>query len=229
VKHGVWFPRTRYTTDPGRLVRLLAAEVAARGGRFVRERVTGIDVGPEGPRALRTPAGAHPVEALVVAAGAWSRPLAAALGSRVPLDTERGYVVVLPRSGVTLGRALISGDYHFALTPMDAGLRLAGTDELAGLKAPPNPARAEKLVKSARRLFPQLGSEGSTWWMSYRPSFPDSLPVIARSPRYPSAFLAFGHGHLGLSLAAVTGRLIAELASGERPSVDLAPYRPDRF
>lgn len=229
VKHGVWFPQTRFTTDPGRLVRLLAAEVVARGGRFVRERVTGIDVGPGGPRALRTPAGAHPVATLVIAAGAWSRPLAAALGSRVPLDTERGYVVVLPRPGVALGRALISGDYHFGLTPMDAGLRLAGTDELAGLKAPPNPSRAEKLVASARRLFPQLGTEGSTWWMSFRPSFPDSLPVIARSPRHRAVFFAFGHGHLGLSLAAVTGRLIAELASGQPPSVDLTPYRADRF
>jgi D-amino-acid dehydrogenase len=229
VKRAVFFPQTRFTTDPGRLVRLLAAEVAARGGRFVRERVTGFDVGPGGPRALRTPAGAHPVESVVVAAGAWSRPLAAALGSRVPLDTERGYVVVLPHSGVRLGRALISGDYHFALTPMDEGLRLAGTDELAGLTAPPNPARAEKLVASARRLFPHLGTEGSRWWMSFRPSLPDSLPVIGPSPRHASVFFAFGHGHLGLSLAAVTGRLVAELASGQAPAVDLAAYRVDRF
>jgi D-amino-acid dehydrogenase len=97
------------------------------------------------------------------------------------------------------------------------------------MKAPPNFARARALVAAARTLFPDLSTEGSTEWMSFRPSMPDSLPIIAAVPGVRNGYLAFGHGHLGLTLAAITGLLVAEMADGQRPSVDLTPYRADRF
>jgi D-amino-acid dehydrogenase len=104
-----------------------------------------------------------------------------------------------------------------------------GTVELGGLRAGPEEERAQRLSATVRRIFPDVVTTGSTWWMSFRPSMPDSLPVIDRAPGCDNGFLAFGHGHKGLAQAAVTGRLIRELADGESPSLDLSPYRSDRF
>ncbi len=227
--YAVYYPKTRHTIDPGGLVRALAADFVRRGGQVVRAAVTDVELGPKGPRALLTTAGKREVDLVVLAAGAWSRRLAARLGSRVPLDTERGYVVVLPKPGVMPRIPMISGDYDFAITPMAAGLRLSGTVELAGLQAPPNDARARKLIEGARRLFPEVNTEGAVHWMSFRPSMPDSLPVISRSPRYPTVFFAFGHGHGGMTHGPFTGKLIAELVSGRPTSIDLTPFSVERF
>ena len=112
---------------------------------------------------------------------------------------------------------------------MDGGIRLAGTDEFAGLHAPPNYARADALYTSAKRMFPDLNAEGATRWMGRRPSIPDSLPVVSRSPKHQSVYFAFGHGHLGLTGAAVTGKLIAEMVTGRPHNIGMTPYRVDRF
>ena len=229
IRHGVFYPKTMFCTDPGGLVRAMAQDFVRRGGEVIREEVTDIEIGPRGPRALRGGGARRELDVLVIAAGAWSRPLAARVGARIPLDTERGYVVVLPRPGVVPRIPVLSGDYNFAVTPMDAGLRLAGTVELAGLQAPPNYARAEKLVRAARRLLAEVNSEGAVYSMGFRPSTPDSLPVVGPSPRYPSTFLAFGHGHLGLTLGPVTGRIIADMIGDRPPPVDPAAFRADRF
>jgi len=112
---------------------------------------------------------------------------------------------------------------------MEVGVRLAGTVELAGLHAPPNYARARVLVECARRVLGEVNSDGATFSMGFRPSMPDSLPVIGPSPRYPTVFFAFGHGHLGLTFGAATGRLIAEMIDGRPTCVDMTPFRADRF
>jgi D-amino-acid dehydrogenase len=108
-------------------------------------------------------------------------------------------------------------------------LRFAGTVELGGLDAPPNYDRAEKLLTHGRRMFPGLESRDASRWMGFRPSMPDSLPVIGRVPGLPNAVLAFGHGHLGLTLGAITGKLAAALALGRPPALDVTPYRAERF
>jgi D-amino-acid dehydrogenase len=115
------------------------------------------------------------------------------------------------------------------MAPLRSGLRLAGTAELAGLAAPPNYERAHTLVRAARVAFPELRTDGARPWMAFRPSLPDSLPVIGRAPRHRGVYLAFGHGHKGLAQAAVTGKLIQELLDGKEPTVDLTPFRPTRF
>ncbi len=112
---------------------------------------------------------------------------------------------------------------------MEHGLRLAGTVELAGLKAPPNYKRAQVLLDHARKLLPGLDAAGHTQWMGFRPSLPDSLPVIGKSPHHANVFFAFGHQHLGLTLAAVTGRFVADQVAGRSSDIDLTPYRIDRF
>lgn len=228
-RHGVFYPKTAFTTDPRALVSRLADDFLRQGGHLVRGRVDDVDIGPDGPRALETSTGRRPVQQIVLAAGAWSRRLAARLGSRVPLDTERGYVVNLPRSGVAMKVSFISGDHDFAVTPMRHGLRVSGTVELAGLTAPPNLERARRLVDLAGRLFPKLKTDDAEQWMSFRPSMPDSLPVISRSPRHASVFFAFGHGHGGMTFAGITGKLIAELITDRPTTVDVSPFRVDRF
>jgi len=169
------------------------------------------------------------VALIVIAAGAWSGTLARQLGSKVPLESERGYHTTLPTPGLSVNRMLHSAEGGFVVTPMAMGLRLAGTVELGGLELPPDYARARVLVKRAQRFLPGLNAEGGSEWMGHRPSLPDSLPVIARSPHFANVFYAFGHGHLGLTEGATTGRLIAALAAGRDPGLDLAPFRIDRF
>lgn len=229
VRRAVHYPKTLYTVDPGRFVETLARHFQDRGGALAREAVTGFRLDRSGPTAVLTDRGSHPSDAVVVAAGAWSRELALQLGTRVPLDTERGYVMMLPDPGVSPRVAMISGDHHVAITPMADGLRLSGTVEFAGLRAPANPARADKLGRASGHIFPEVNLTGATWWMSHRPSMPDSLPVIARSPRYRNVFFAFGHGHNGLGFAAITGKLISELAGGRETSVDVTPFSVQRF
>ena len=124
---------------------------------------------------------------------------------------------------------MIFSGHGFVVTPLETGLRVGGAVELAGLKRPPNYARSRAMLEKAKRFLPGLKAEGGREWMGYRPSLPDSLPVIGASKRAPKVYYAFGHGHLGLTQAAATGRLIRDLVSGEAPPIDLSPFRPTRF
>ncbi len=228
-RHAVYYPQNSYVADNFRLVRALAALFAKNGGAIVKAKVTGFGFGPNGPNAVQTPDRAIACDGVVVAAGAWSKKLTAMLGHKVPLDTERGYHVTLPNAQKMPRMPLYSGDHSFAVTPLEIGLRFAGTVELGGLDLPPNYARAEILMKHGRRMFGDLNEEGRSDWMGFRPSMPDSLPVIGRGKRYANTYFAYGHGHLGLTLGPITGKLIADLVAGRDSGVDLTPFRIDRF
>ena len=119
------------------------------------------------------------------------------------------------------------------MTPMSMGLRLAGTVEMAGLEAAPNYARSRGLLTKARRVLPGLRGEAVeedlSEWSGHRPALPDTVPVISKSRTFENVFYGFGHGHLGLTQAATTGRLLADLVGDEAPPLDLVPYRGDRF
>ena len=229
LDYGVFYPDVGHVRDPFALVQAYARRHLADGGEIARMSVTGFAVRDRRVEAVRTADGELACELAVVAAGAWSRALAAGLGARVPLDTERGYHVTLPEAGVELPLPVMAGDARFGLTPMIPGLRLAGTAEFAGLDAPPNPARHAAMIERAQRIVPGLGAARATTWMGFRPSTPDSMPVIGRAPAADNAYLAFGHGHLGLTAGPVTGRAIADLAAGRTPAFDLAPFRAERF
>ncbi len=221
--------QTAHAVSPLRMVKTLAGKFLADGGEIVSGRVDGFDMSAQGPRALHGDCGAREVDALVIAAGAWSHRLAASLGSRVPLEAERGYHVTLPDAGVALRRPVSYAKRGVIATPMEMGLRIAGMVELASLDAAPDYRRARVLLEHARRMFPGLRTDGASEWMGCRPSLPDSLPVIGRSPHFAGVFYAFGHGHLGLTEGAITGRLVAELVAGRPPSLAVEPYRVDRF
>ncbi|MFQ5955504.1 MAG: NAD(P)/FAD-dependent oxidoreductase [Kiloniellales bacterium] len=228
-RRAVWLPDDGYVTDPLGLVRALAEHFARAGGSILRREARDFELGPEGPTRLATDHGSLEADVFVIAAGAWSGELAARLGSPVPLESERGYHVMIGQPGVALRVPVVAGERMFGATPMTAGLRLAGTVEFGGLTAPPNYARARVLLRHGRRLLPGLKAEAVSEWMGHRPALPDSLPVIGRSPRHPSVFFAFGHGHTGLTAAPMTGRVIADLVAGRPPPFDLAPFAADRF
>ena len=219
-----------HVTDPALLVARLGEHFCARGGAIVAQRAEQVRFHDGRATALQLGDGRElPFERLVVAAGPWSGALARTLGHKVPLDTERGYNTTLPDPGVTLTRPVCCAERSFVMTPMALGLRIGGAVELASLQAPPNFARSRALLQLGREALPRLNTANGREWMGCRPSMPDSLPVIARSPRDANLLFAFGHGHLGLTEAATTGRLIGELARDEPTVVDVTPFRIDRF
>jgi D-amino-acid dehydrogenase len=228
IKRATFFPDCAHTVNPLRLVQVLSQELARCGARIERANIVDVEVGANSV-IVSTDGDRYCSDAVVIALGAWSGRHAAALGSPVPLDTERGYHVVIPRPGVELRVPVLFPEYRFAATSMEMGLRLAGTVEFAGLDAPPNYARARVLLKYGQRLLPGLLTDDHSQWMGFRPTLPDSLPVIGRSPHHPHVYFAFGHHHLGLTLGPITGRLIADLVAGRDSGIDLTPYRIDRF
>ena len=226
---GVFLENSAHVVSSVRVVKTLAERFLADGGEIVAQRIEDIDIGPDGPRAIRSAAGAHPFDGLVVAAGAWSHQLSKRLGSRVPLEAERGYHVTIKDPGAGPRRPVGLPGAGFIATPMEMGLRAGGTVEFATVDAPPDYRRAKVILGHVKRMFPDINSSAVTEWMGCRPSLPDSLPVISRSPHFASVHYAFGHGHLGLTEGSISGKLVAEMVAGRPTSIDPAPYRIDRF
>jgi len=230
---GLYRPNVGYVRDPLALTTALHGLFQAQGGRSLRFQVERLERRGAAWAAIGRQDGGSDgdleADCLVVAAGAWSARLLRPLGLRVRLDTERGYHVMLPAAKPSLRMPVSSGEGAFYMTPMAGGLRIAGTVELGGLQAPPSARRAEVMLHRVRRYLPGLDERDAETWMGFRPSMPDSLPVIGPVAELPGLLLAFGHAHLGLTLAAVTGRLIVQSANGDAPDADLAPFRWNRF
>jgi D-amino-acid dehydrogenase len=234
----VWGPAIRFgvklgqhgrISDPGAYVKALAAHAVAQGARLLIGEVT--DIARDGGRVTGVRMGGEtvPCDAVVIASGVWSGPLARKLGISVPLESERGYHLelwepnVMPRSPVmvTAGK--------FVVTPMEGRLRLAGVVEYGGLDAPPSRAPVALLERNIRAAIPGLTWRHRTEWMGHRPAVADSIPLIGEAPGLRGAFLGFGHDHVGLTAGPKTGRIVAQLISGRTPNLDLAPYAPGRF
>jgi D-amino-acid dehydrogenase len=226
---GTFTPHWQTVSDPYHFALALFRMVMARGAGLVHGEVVGVTATADGVE-LRLADGKRLKAGLaVIAGGAWSRPLAKSLGDSVPLETERGYNTTLPPGAFDLRRQLTFGGHGFVVTPLSTGIRVGGAVELGGLKAAPNFKRSEAMLTKAARFLPGLRTEGGKQWMGFRPSLPDSLPVIGPATASPRVLYAFGHGHLGLTQSAATGKLVADLAAGRRPSIPLEPFRPDRF
>jgi len=229
VVRAMHVPSLVFTLDPGGLVKSLAGLFERRGGRLLRRTVQGFAIEPEGVSAIETDQGTEPVGHIVIAAGVWSRALAGALGTDVPLEAERGYHIMFHDSEIRMNGGVLSADRYVSVTPMRDGIRVGGFAEFAPPDAPLDRHRAATIARIGQSLIPGLASERRSEWVGSRPSHPDSKPAIGRSPRHRNAWFAFGHDHLGLTFGSITGKLISELLAGKRPSVDLEPFRPDRF
>jgi D-amino-acid dehydrogenase len=229
-RFGMLAPDNGSTVDPEALVKALHAQCIEDGASFVSGAAEGFERERDTVRAVRLADGQRiECDGVVVAAGAWSGSLAQALDLRVPLESQRGYHVTVQSNNLALRHTLMAMEYNLMINPMAMGLRLAGSVEFAGLQAPPDYRRADVLLAKGREIFPHLDASRTTQWMGHRPCLPDSLPVIGRAPRIANAWLAFGHGHIGMCGGASTGREIAHLVAGRTPQIDLAPFRPDRF
>jgi D-amino-acid dehydrogenase len=227
-QRGVRLGPIGYTLNPFRLTQAYATLFQREGGRFVRAEVRALR--PAGAvTGLETSAGQMAAETVVIAAGSWSLDLARPLGLKLPLIAERGYHVTFENPGITLNHVLSEAERHFAVTSMEMGLRVAGTEELGLADDAPSWRRAEVLVRQARAMFPRARLEKYSRWMGPRPGTPDSVPAIGHLPGHPGILIAAGHGHLGLTGGPNTGRIIAALAAGERLNMDLRPYAPDRY
>jgi glycine/D-amino acid oxidase-like deaminating enzyme len=227
---GLFLPDNGQTLQPISLVEEIIAQFEAEGGTLHRSRVTDVSPHDEGSATVHLSDGREiKARGVVVAAGAWSGEFAARLGFRIPLETERGYHVVLPQSQHLARRPIMHADRSFIASPMTDGLRIAGTVEIAGVAAAPDYRRAQVLLHHAKRMFPDATDGGESMWMGCRPSLPDSIPVIGRCPTASSVVFAFGHGHLGMTGAPMTGRVVAELIAGEATAIPLSPYSPQRF
>lgn len=228
--HGYHQPENGFVSEPIKLTEAYFAKFQELGGRWAAEKVRRFAFGPGGVEKVVTDLAMHPCDAVVICAGARSHELVAMLGRRFPLDTERGYHLNLDvREGPELRRATVIGDHGFVLAPMRDGLRLTTGAEFAGVDAPPDFRRIYRMLELAHEALPGLKAEVTREWLGFRPSTPDSVPVIGRSPDHANVYFGFGHGHIGLTLAARTGELVSDLVAGRDPGMDMTPYRIERY
>lgn len=171
-----------------------------------------------------------PADLVVLAAGAWTPGFASQLGLRLPIQPATGYSATFASYESAPRIPLMVEERHVIVTPLGDRLRFAGTLELAGFRTSADPIRYRAVVRAGREALPEgvpLVREEA--WFGYRPLTADDLPVIGWVPGVEGAIVATGHGTLGFTQSAITGKLVAELASGHQPCVPLAPFRPDRF
>jgi len=229
-QRAAFYPSVAHVNDPYQLALKLADAAAQRGAELKEGTVSGIAIASgDEPIVILDGGRTLTADRVLVAAGAWSKSLAACLGDKVPLDTERGYNATISHPGISLSRPVMFEEHAFVLTPLKTGLRIGGAVELASTAASPNWNRVEALLAKAHAFVPDLQEDGRVDYMGCRPSLPDSLPVISTSRWSRKVVYAFGHAHHGLTQAAATAELVGALISGEEPIIDVAPYSAQRF
>jgi D-amino-acid dehydrogenase len=216
-------------TNPGRLVQVLGKMVLADGGEFRQCTVHGMRPREGGGAVVMTDTGEVDAPRVIVAAGAWSHELVKPFGVDIPLQGERGYHMEFRDPGVTINNSLNDFDRSFVASSMEGGVRCAGTSEFNSLDAPPDWRRAQLMKRLGKELLPDLNVEQSSQWMGHRPALPDTIPVIGPIAEHPDVVLAFGHGHLGLTGAPMTGRIVASMLSEEPINVPVDSFAPQRF
>jgi len=218
-----------HITNPGALVQAMTDFVITRGGTYRKMCVEHIKV-RENDVEVSSNSEAITADKLVIATGAYSATLAAMLGDKVMLESERGYHMMFSRTtGDLLSRPVVNGDSSFVLSPMETGMRMTSQVEITGIDASPDYRRIRKLADAARSMLPGLDTREESVWMGCRPSLPDSLPVIGTAPRSKNIIYAFGHQHLGMTLGPVTAFLVEQILAGQISELDLHPYRINRF
>ncbi len=225
----VLFPQNRSMRDPYCLVLKLAERFKAMGGQIEQGDVQGF-TRSEGIREVCLKDGRSiKADEVVICAGAHSAQLARLLGEPIPLETERGYHTQIMSPGISMKHSIIWPARAFMITPTAGGIRVGGTVEMAGLDAAPDYRRSKTTVRRAKEALPNLKCENFTEWMGHRPALPDTVPIMSASAKTKGVFYATGHGHLGLTLAATTARLMTDLITGVKPPIEMQPYRVNRF
>jgi D-amino-acid dehydrogenase len=225
----VYLPQPGFVPDPGGLAKAYAALFARKGGRFVVGDARSLEQQAGGWRVAGSE-GSVVAREVVVALGPWSDLVFRPLGYSIPLGIKRGYHLHLaPRGNAVLHHPVLDSDLGFLLAPMNRGIRLTTGVEFARRDAPPTPIQLERALPRAHGLFPLGDAVDARPWLGARPCLPDMVPVIGRAPRHPGLWFDFGHQHHGLTLGPATGRLLAEMMTGETPFTDPGPYAVERF
>jgi D-amino-acid dehydrogenase len=225
----IHWPAPGFVPNPGALVKAYAALFVRKGGRFYSGDARTLQQDGAGWR-IAVPGGAIVAPEAVVALGPWSDVVFRPLGYKIPLGVKRGYHLHLaPRGNAVLHHPVLDADRGYLLAPMNRGIRLTTGAEFARRDASPSPVQLERALRLARELFPLGDAVDARPWMGARPCLPDMLPVIGRAPRHPGLWFDFGHQHHGLTLGPATGRLLAEVMTGEQPFADPKPFAVDRF
>ncbi|MEW6990860.1 NAD(P)/FAD-dependent oxidoreductase [Colwelliaceae bacterium 6441] len=232
IQHALYFTDVAHTIDPLALSQKLADYSQKLGCKFKHFTVKKITHHADFV-AVSDDKSALEFDHLVIATGAWSESLLNQLNYRLPIEAERGYSLDLSQKTLhQLSRPVASAERRFIITPMSHGLRLAGTVEFAGLQQKANMKRAKMLHKNAQFIIadlPQLSEDDGQGWLGFRPSLPDSLPVICQAPHHQNITFAVGHQHLGLTLGAITGKLVGQIISNQKTDVDISPFCISRF
>jgi len=229
ITAATFIPKWQTVQDPYDYAVAIGRAAMDRGASFRQAEIVQIRPQDDGVILELGDGSALRARQVVVAAGAWSHRLTRPIGDDIPLETERGYNTTLPGYSFDLRRQLVFGGHGFVVTPLASGIRIGGAVELGGLSLPPNFKRADAMLQKAARYMPGLVTTGGTQWMGFRPSLPDSLPAIGFSRRSRNIVYAFGHGHLGLTQSAGTGKLVANLLTGAPQPIDISPFSPQRF
>jgi len=225
---GVFYSNARHARNPKKILLKLLDTFLKRGGIFKRQNVKSISFSDAEKPIIKTELNFFSFDKIVIACGAFSKQLTDHLNEKIPLDTERGYHVHFKGHDHLLSRPVIFLNRGFGITPMEQGLRVVGTVEFGGLGNPVSKARIKNLIDNAKYLFPEL-SKHEDEWLGFRPTLPDFLPIMGPSKNYKNLFYCFGHHHLGWTLGAISGKIIAGIIANENTNLDLSPYKSSRF
>lgn len=227
---GLLLPDHGFVRQPHLFVAAVVERFASSGGTVVRARVHSLIRDADGTvTGVAATLGDVAADRVVLCAGAWSMRLLAPLGVRIPLETQRGYHATALGANIRPALPVVASEAKIYASPMNAGLRFAGTVEFAGLDAAPDHRRADAALALGRRMFPTLECSGIEEWMGHRPCLPDSLPVVGPLADIPSLFVNFGHGHYGMTASPGSAALLASMVSGRTAPFNPAPYAPGRF
>lgn len=225
----IHFPAPGFVPDPGGLAKAYAALFVRKGGRFLVGDARTLEQSAGGWR-IGGSSGAAAAREVVVAMGPWSDLVFRPLGYAIPLSVKRGYHLhVAARGNAVLNHPVLDADQGFVLAPMNRGIRLTTGVEFARRDAPPTPVQLQRALPQAHALFPLGEAVDAKPWIGARPCLPDMLPVIGLAPRHAGLWFDFGHQHHGLTLGPATGRLLAEMMTGETPFADPTPFAVERF
>lgn len=232
IAGSVYFPKDCHLT-PARFMAGLKQQLNQAGAQFFwNTEIRGWRVKGDRVETLETKTGALSADEYVLCGGSWSGMIARELGLKLPLQAGKGYSLTLPKPRQLPAMGAIFGEARLAVTPMDGRLRFGGTMEIAGLNEDINPVRVHGIIKSVPKYYPDFTPEdfeGIQPWCGLRPCSPDGLPYVGRCARYANLGIATGHAMLGLSLGPITGKLMAEILSEERPSINVGLLNPDRY
>ena len=225
--NGVFYDYARHARNPKKILVKLFDNFVKKGGKFLKLNIQNIDFDEEKP-VLRSETQRFIFDKLLIACGAFSKKLTDKLHENIPLDTERGYHVHFKDCDNLISRPIVYADRGFGMTPMEQGLRVVGTVEFGGLDNPLSKSRVKNLILNAKDMLDGLPDHQDEW-LGFRPSLPDFLPVIGPSKNYKNVFYSFGHHHLGWTLGAISGKIVANLIAEENTNLDLKPYNSIRF